>query len=140
MYVIVVEQYRFRKAFSKSDHVSNNVSLLSNQRPADLTNLPRTISRISELYDVLLGFVRFLILFRKRSTSSDGCPEKFGRSSNRAFLAFANRVGSVICCVFVSLVVLLSSFSGMLLLFDFFLIEWDTLGGACVMTVYEMRS
>ena len=40
------------------------------------------------------------MLFKKRSTSSEGCPEKFGRSSNRALRAFANSVESAIGLVF----------------------------------------
>jgi hypothetical protein len=36
------------------------------------------------------------MLFKNRSTSSDGCPEKQIRSSNRAFRARANIAGSAI--------------------------------------------
>jgi hypothetical protein len=38
--------------------------------------------------------VIFLILFKNRSTSSEGCPEKLGKSSNRALRAFVNKVES----------------------------------------------
>ena len=38
----------------------------------------------------------FFILFKKRSTSSDGCPEKLIKSSNRAFRARAKIDVSVI--------------------------------------------
>ena len=47
----------------------------------------------------------FLMLFKNRSTSSAGCPEKLGRSSKRAFQAFANNVWSAVILGFVSIVV-----------------------------------
>ena len=36
------------------------------------------------------------MLFKNRSTSSDGCPEKLIKSSNLAFRARANNAGSAI--------------------------------------------
>jgi hypothetical protein len=40
------------------------------------------------------------MLFKKHSTSSEGCPEKFGRSSKRALRAFVNNVVSAIEIIF----------------------------------------
>ena len=100
LWIALVDKYLLRNAVSNSDHLLKSDSLSSNQAPADCVNLPRTISMAVRSFDSSFALVMFFTLFKKRSTSSEGCPENFGKSSNRALRAFSNNVRSVIVVAF----------------------------------------
>ena len=87
----------------------------------------------------LLAFVMFLILLRNLSTSSEGCPEKFGKSLNRAFRALASNVGSAIFSILISLLRSVVSLFVIVSFLLIFLVVSDERDDTLVITEYEIR-